>query len=260
MEVYSKKPFQTNLAVLTDALSEGLKCDFSLPSRATVDGEERLSFFEKAVYSLEFFAVQQAAVGTHTCGDCYEYFRDGKGFAHIILSDGMGNGNRAAVDSVMTCNLFLKLIKAGFGFESALKLLNASLLIKSGDESLATLDVGCIDLYTGQVEFRKAGAAVSFVSKGGVVTRMGAASLPVGILQSVEYDHSSMLLEHGDIVVMVSDGVLDTGIEWVEAEIELYGHKTARELAEDICKEAGRRRIDGHSDDLTVVVAKLKKE
>jgi len=260
IEAYSEKPFQTNLAVLTDALSDGLKCNFALPSRAAVDREERLSFFEKAVYTLEFFAVQQAAVGSQTCGDCYEYFQDGKGFAHMILSDGMGNGNRAAVDSVMTCNLFLKLIKAGFGFESALKLLNSSLLIKSGDESLATLDVGCIDLYTGNAEFRKAGAAASFVSKGGVVTRLGEASLPVGILQNVAYDCSSVLLEQGDIVVMVSDGVLETGTEWVEAEIELYGHKSAKELAEDLCREAQRRRIDGHSDDITVLVAKLKKE
>lgn len=259
VEVYSDKPFRTNLAILTEALSDTLKCSFELPSRASVNGEEKLSFFEKAAYRLEFYAAQQTAVGGQICGDCYEYFQDGRGFSHMILSDGMGNGSRAAVDSVMTCNLFLKLIKAGFGFESALKLLNSSLLIKSGDESLATLDVGCIDLYTGQAEFRKAGAAVSFVRKGGLVSRIGDPSLPVGILQGIDYNRSSVMLDSGDVVVMVSDGVLETGTEWVEAELELYGDKSPKELAEDICREAQRRRIDGHSDDITVLAARLKK-
>ena len=259
VEVYSDKPFRTNLNILTEALSVTLKRNFELPGRASVDGEEKLSFFEKATYRLEFYAAQQTAVGGQVCGDCYEYFQDGKGFAHMILSDGMGSGSRAAVDSVMTCNLFLKLIKAGFGFESTLKLLNSSLLIKSSDESLATLDVGCIDLYTGQAEFRKAGAVVSFVRKGGIVSRVGESSLPVGILQGIDYDRSSVMLDNGDLIVMVSDGVLETGTEWVEAELELYGDKSPKELAEDICREAQRRRIDGHSDDVTVLAARIKR-
>lgn len=259
VEVYSDKPFRTNLTILTEALSDTLRCSFELPSRARVGSEEKLSFFEKATYRLEFYAAQQTAVGSQICGDCYEYFQDGRGFSHMILSDGMGNGSRAAVDSVMTCNLFLKLIKAGFGFDSALKLLNSSLLIKSGDESLATLDVGCVDLYTGQAEFRKAGAAVSFVRKGGIVSRIGDPSLPVGILQGIGYDCSTVMLDSGDVILMVSDGVLETGTEWVEAELELYEDKGPRQLAEDICKEAQRRRIDGHSDDITVLAARLRK-
>ena len=36
----------------------------------------------------------------------------------------------------------------------------------------------------------------------------------------------------------VSDGVLETGDELVSAEIELYGDKNARELAEYLCREA----------------------
>lgn len=67
------------------------------------------------------------------------------------------------------------------------------------------------------------------------------------------------MLDSGDVVVMVSDGVLETGTEWVEAELELYGDKSPKELAEDICREAQRRRIDGHSDDITVLAARLKK-
>lgn len=259
IELYFDAPFKTNLHIVTEALSDTLKRNFELPSRASVNREEKLSFFEKANYQMEYYAAQQPAAGCSVCGDCCDYFLDGRGFAHMILSDGMGSGGRAAIDSVMTCNLFLKLIKAGFGFEAALKLLNSSLLMKSSDESLATLDVGCIDLYTGQADFMKAGAAFSFIRKGGVVMKVGETSLPIGILQGIGYDKTTVLLDDGDIVVMVSDGVLETGEDWLAAEIELYGDKSARELAAYLCKEAQRRRIDGHSDDLTVIVSKIKK-
>ena len=110
-------------------------------------------------------ACQKNAGDNRISGDCYEYFADPRGFAHIILSDGMGSGGRAAVDSIMTCNFVLKLIKAGFGFDAALKFINSALLVKAGDESLATLDIGCIDLYTGTAEFLKAGGAASFLCR-----------------------------------------------------------------------------------------------
>lgn len=259
IEAYFDTPFHTNLNIIAEALSDALKRDFEIPSKAAVNGEEKLSFFEKANYRLEFYAAQQNAIGGQVCGDCYEYFLDGKGFAHMILSDGMGTGTRAAVDSVMTCNLFLKLIKAGFGFESALKLLNSSLFMKSSDESLATLDIGCVDLYTGKMELMKAGAAASFVYHKGVVQKIDCKSLPVGILQGIHFDRTGITLEDGDIVVMVSDGVLETGEDWVEAEMELYYDKSARDLASYLCREAQRRRIDGHSDDITVMISKIKK-
>ena len=59
----------------------------------------------------------------------------------MILSDGMGTGPRAALDSAMASGLMARLVKAGFGFQSALRLVNSSLLLKSRDESLATLDI-----------------------------------------------------------------------------------------------------------------------
>jgi len=38
-------------------------------------------------------------------------------------------------------------------------------MIKSEDESLSTLDVTSVDLYTGRVTVRKAGAPITFIRK-----------------------------------------------------------------------------------------------
>ena len=102
---------------------------------------------------------QHAANGASLCGDCAEAFTDGSGRYISVLSDGMGTGGRAAVDGTMTAGMAQSLLKAGIGFESTLKMINSAMLAKGGEESLATLDVACIDLVTGHVTQRKAGAA-----------------------------------------------------------------------------------------------------
>ena len=74
----------------------------------------------------------------------------------------------------------------------------------------------------------------------------------------MEFDTSTLNIENGDVVVMVSDGVLMTGSKWIEGMIEHCGGKTARELADEILKEAKARSEDDRSDDLTVLVARIK--
>ncbi|MDQ9826338.1 SpoIIE family protein phosphatase, partial [Acinetobacter sp. 163] len=80
---------------------------------------------------------------------------------------------------------------------------NSALLVKSGEESLSTIDITAIDLYTGQAHFYKAGAAPTFVRRGNRAGMVESTSLPVGILTAVEFEKSSIKLSDGDLVVMV---------------------------------------------------------
>ena len=257
IEVYLEEAVTFRKNALSEQLSSVLEREFDVPSIMTAGNKIKLAFFEVANYSVDFFCHQIHADNDGYCGDSYEYFVDSKGFAYLILSDGMGSGGRAAVDSTMTCSFILKLIKAGFGFESAIKLINSSLLVKAPDESLATIDIAKLDLYTGDVEFLKAGATSSYVLKDKSVTKIESTSFPVGILKGAAFDRFQMKLSDNDVVVLVSDGVTATGLDWVGSELELGAKKSAKELAVRIANEAQRRRIDGHSDDVTVMVAKM---
>ena len=67
-----------------------------------------------------------------------------------------------------------------------------------------------------------------------------------------------MSLQGGDLVVMVSDGVTGEDASWLRKLIELW-HGTAAELAEVIAEQAFDRRRDGHTDDITVIAAALRK-
>lgn len=90
--------------------------------------------------------------------------------------------------------------------DASLKLVNSALLVKSGDESLATIDITGVDLYTGKAEFYKAGAAPTFLRKSGKGGYVESSSLPVGILGGVNFEKNAVTLRDGDVIVMVSDG------------------------------------------------------
>lgn len=256
VELYRTTPLRTEREWLAEQISDILERPFDLPCIIEAGGLHRICFFEKAKFTLDFAVCQKNAGNAAVCGDNYEYFADPRGFAHIILSDGMGSGGRAAVDSIMTCNFVLKLVKAGFRFDAALRFINSALLVKAGDESLATLDIGCIDLYTGTAEFLKAGGASSFLCREGRAATVKGLSLPIGILQGVEYDRHKIQLRTGDLIVMVTDGAIPISDEWFSEEIAAISNQPPQEIARKLAALAQDRQ-QGRGDDITVIAARM---
>lgn len=227
------------------------------PAVSEVENAVHLCWIERTAYVVQTARVQHPCSGQKWCGDAIEEIRDGRGKVHLLLSDGMGSGSRAALDSAMTVCLLKKLVVAGFSFRASLELVNAALLVKSEEESLSTVDVATIDLYSGETTFFKAGAAPTFVYRDGAVLKVEAASMPAGILKGVDFATSRMKLRQGDWVVMVSDGILLHGSEWIFDQIKLSAKKSAEEMAQDIWKTADQRRTGSHDDDASVLVCKV---
>ena len=241
-------------------LSLSCERNFAPPLIRITSGETFITVGERAEFSVDIGVFQKSAKPGDICGDAYSYFADGKGHFIMILSDGMGTGSRAAVDSAMASGLMSRLIKSGFGFNCALKILNSSMLFKSADESLATMDIACLDLHTGSAELYKAGAAPTFIRRGGKVGKAVSTSMPIGILSSVTFDRAGIKLSSGDITVLLSDGAAPDGVDWLKDEISGFKDGSAQSLAERLVTVAENRRTDGHTDDITVMVAILKKQ
>lgn len=240
-------------------LSELLETEFDIPYVNKREGSVTAVFAEKAAFSLETGVYQIPPQGNALCGDAYELILNRAGHAHLMISDGMGSGGGAAVDSHMAVGLLSRLLKVGFTYDSALKMVNSALLVKSGEESLATIDACTVDLYTGQTVFYKAGAAPSFIVRGDRTGLVQSTSLPAGILQGVGFDKSSCSLQQGDILVLVSDGVVATGSDWVRSELAAMAGEDMQRLAEKLAMTAKIRRTDGREDDITVLAATLRK-
>lgn len=233
--------------------------DFDVPSISQVGNDIFIVLNEHAPLSIDIGAEQICASSSGMCGDAYKYFNDGRGHFIMVLSDGMGTGGRAAVDGAMASGLMARLVKAGFGYDCSLRILNSSMLFKSTDESLATVDIASIDLYTGETQLYKAGAAPTIVRRSGKTGKAESASLPAGILREIGFDKAAIKCKAGDIVVLFSDGATGSGTDWLRAEIEAWQDGSAQELAERLCECAKRRRNDNHQDDITVIAAILNK-
>ncbi len=233
--------------------------DFDVPSVSEVGGEIFIVLNEHAAITIDIGVEQISASNSNMCGDAYRYFIDGRGHFVMILSDGMGTGGRAAVDGAMASGLMSRLIKAGFGYDCSLKILNSSMLFKSTDESLATVDIASIDLYSGKTNLYKAGAAPTIVRRSGKTGKAQSTSLPAGILRDIGFDKASIKCKTGDIIVLMSDGATGSGTDWIRTEIEAWQDGSAQALAEKLCESAKRRRNDNHEDDITVMTAILQK-
>lgn len=246
-------PPSTSLSQLTAALSKELEVMLNPPKIKILSEGKELIFLRKELYKIRIGSAAASCGNQKLCGDYFECFQtDSK--AYIILSDGMGTGGRAAIDSTMTVELFSRLIRAGVSLDSALSITNSALSVKSDDESLSTLDVAEIDLFDGNTVIYKAGAAPSFYTNQGRIRTVEISSTPLGILSKVKFNKYSLKLHGGDALVMVSDGILGCGNSWLKDEIKAFGKKDASGFSQDIVDSA-RRRCGERFDDMTVITA-----
>ncbi len=166
--------------------------------------------FEQApALLMEVGAAARSRSGEEVAGDSY-VSRTLSGGRHVLaLSDGMGSGVSARQESSAALSLLVESLRAGYTRAQALDVVNALMLMCTGREMYATMDLCVCDLHTGETAFEKLGACPSYVVRDGEVRAIGADTLPVGVLPEVESRSFRMTLCPGDVVVMLTDGVTD---------------------------------------------------
>lgn len=231
---------------------------FDTPLISEVGDRCRVVLNEIPVFDVEVGVYQHVFGGGKLCGDCVNCFSNGFGEFVALISDGMGTGGRAAVDSNMTVSILTKLLKAGLSENSALQVVNSALMIKSEDESISTVDLVKLDLFSGKAYLNKAGAPFSYIKKNGRLLKKTAKSLPVGILGDIKFAKDSVKLSGGDVIVMISDGAALKDEKWLEEIIRNFKEdESCFDLAKEVVDEAIKRRSDGHDDDISAVAVKV---
>ncbi|SHF07124.1 stage II sporulation protein E [Caloramator proteoclasticus] len=196
-------------------------------------------------------------------GDTYYFGNIGEGRYMIALSDGMGSGRAANMESNTTIALLEKLMEAGFERNTAIKAINSVLVLRSCDESFATVDMGLIDLYSGIGEFIKIGAAPTFIKSGREVEVIKSSALPVGILDDIDIESHIVEFRSGDMIVMVSDGVVDCNDElkekWIIKALKEFDSGNPKDVADYLLNKAKEFYGNNIKDDMTVIVSKIWK-
>ncbi len=232
--------------------------EFDKPAVLEMHGMVKITMTERPRFRAEIGVAQHTCVGEKMSGDVCEQYVDG-GKSTFILSDGMGSGGRAAVDGAMAAGITARLLRAGLKHDTVLKMVNTALLAKSGDESLTTLDILETDLFTGGIQMYKAGAVASLLKSGGRISRIEAPSLPVGILRDTGFAEHKDALKDGDILLIMSDGMLFDGVAWIEEYLR-DAQVGGKDLAAGLLQAAlGRQKDKEHVDDMTVAAICMHK-
>lgn len=256
VDVFITAEFKGDLVRLTAALSEMIEIDLDIPVIVRVDNMTRMSFAEIPKFSVEIKSFTASSSGEYS-GDSFEIFDTSVNEKYIVLSDGMGTGKRARLDSMFSVSLVTRLIQSGMSMETAHKLINSMLRVKGWEESFATLDIMRLDLNGATAHFLKSGAVQSYLCRDGGIKSIGGQAFPAGILPDCSPDITEVKLFDGDMILMTSDGVEDA----TARELSTYTNGSAKLSVADMVNKLGAKALsqnnNGKQDDITIILAKI---
>ena len=257
-EVYISAGFGAEAGMLEELVSEVMGVPMQLENNASY-----MKFAVHNKYFVEYAVCQHSGESEDICGDTIMQFETEDNKFCVLLCDGMGSGDEASEESKLTAELLQDFLKAGFIKNTAVKMINSTLAMKAGKESFSTIDMAEIDLRSGKTEFLKVGAAQSYIMHGGEIEIISEKALPVGILDDIQIPTVERNLSDGDIVVMASDGISETGYgnlkgAWIKDVIAEHGDNM-QSLADEVLKNARKKAYPKPCDDMTVAVMRIRK-
>ncbi len=239
-----------------NALSGVLGAPMCCPEYA---GEGRLTLLEAEPLAVSVGVASMRKRGESVNGDKGTYFKTDSGSLCVILSDGMGAGEEAARESVETVRILEQFLRSGVEPATAMKILGSVMLLRNGEDwGFATVDLMCVDLFTGETAFYKYGAAPSFVRQGKSVRRISGDSLAAGFSppDAAKPGAVRMRLKPGSFAVIASDGVVPGDSDgWLRDLMTQSEGRDMKQLARDVIKAA--EGAYGQSDDMTVLAVRV---
>ena len=254
-QFYSTEEIASFLSVLLNLrLVPSLKTPFFI-----TDDPQNFCFEEDTKYMVLTGYAKSVKEGEKISGDNYSFFETEEKKFYGVLSDGMGSGERASIESEAVLEMAERYLDGGFSTGLTAKMINDFILAGGEGKNMSTLDICSIDLYTGESEFLKAGAAYGLLKRDGYVEKIPSISLPLGLFYDLEMNRYQKKLLDGDYIFLFSDGILENfsgeeGEEFFKEIIAEIPYRRPSEMAGHIMKHAiaaSRGRI---RDDMTVLV------
>ena len=227
--------------------------------RELSEESRRLTLLEAEPLAVSVGIASMKKRGEKVSGDKGSYFKTDAGVLCVILSDGMGAGDEAARDSEQVVSILERFLRSGVDGAVAMKVLNSVMLLRSADcWGCATVDLMCVDLFTGETCFYKYGAAPSYVKNGKNIRRIQSETLAAGLNSGdvLAPDVVRMRLRPGSTAIIASDGVIvDAEDGWLKSLLQ-KNTEDMKELARSTLKEA--ETLYGALDDMTVVTVRVE--
>ena len=142
-------------------------------------------------------------------GDIYEIYEHKDQQTVIAIGDVSGKGAAAALYGGLMSGLLRTLAPRRRSPAELLKALNDALIERRVDARYVTLCVLLWDPATRQIVMANAGAIPPMICRGSDILKVRVEGVPLGLLDSREYEEVPFQAEPGDLLVLYSDGITD---------------------------------------------------
>ena len=258
VNIYLKEPADSD--VIENILSKVLKETIILNEENSTKTD--LIYISDDKYVIGFATADSSKNQSEISGDNFINTRLKDGKYVIALSDGIGTGRKANESSMQALAMLQNLLSSGFDKNSSIELITSSLISKN-EEIFATLDIAIVDLYKGTIEMIKSGACPTYIKKNKRVQIIKSNSLPAGMINQDNIQVFDTDIQSEQIILMCTDGVLDSNIEyknkelWIKYILEDIETKNTKKIADIILNEAIDNNFGKTKDDMSVIVCKF---
>ena len=220
---------------------------------------------EKINFKIEVASVTATKNNSEVSGDSSVQTKLHDGKYMMAISDGMGSGLRAKKSSSTVIKMLKRLLTTGFDKDVSIGLINSAVNLNSNEETYATIDISVFDTNNGNIEFIKNGACPTFIKLNNNVEVVKAVSLPAGIVDNIDLVVYDKDLKAEDIIIMCSDGILESNNEltnkeiWVKELLENIETDDIQRIANILLQESIDNDLGIAKDDMTILIAKVEK-
>ena len=200
-------------------------------------------------------------------GDLYDFVEYGPGLMAIVLGDVSGKAAPAALFAALLSGIMHSAAQQRPEPARMLALLNDAIQERKLESQYVTMLFALWHDDSRTLRVANSGAVQPILCRSCHSSTVRAEGFPLGMFPDVSYDELTVATEPGDVVLFVSDGILDAE----NAEREMYGQERlfsvlcarrelpAQEIADAILSDVARFLGDrDHFDDETIIVLKVR--
>lgn len=200
-------------------------------------------------------------------GDFYDFFRIDDDKIGFVIADVSGKGVPAAIFMAVSRTLIRATGIRGVTPAECITYSNDLLAKESANNMFVTVFYGIYNIKTGEVTYTNAGHNPPYLIKAdGTIEQLPLSKdIVVGALDDFQFSEETLQLEHGDTLLLYTDGVTEA----INVNDEEYGEKRLEETLKDVTQQNCQQIINTvkanvktfageaeQSDDITLLAIK----
>ncbi len=203
------------------------------------------------------------------CGDYYDVIPSRKDRISFVLADVAGKGMNSLMIMIMLRAILRLVVNTTQSAGTILSWANRGISNESTIDHFASLALINYDSTTGKIQFATAGTTPVYIysAETKTIKKVSAPSEPIGVEKTTEYADNEAVVKSGDIIIMYTDGLVETvnesGVPYTAGKLtqliaensNLSGKEIANLVKSDIKKFSGSAH---QHDDQTLLVIKIQ--